>query len=390
MNVPVLMYHTINNNPKGIYNSWLVTRLGIFEDQLKYLKKNNYHTVTLRELYDFKNNNKNLPPKSIVLTFDDGYLDNWVFVYPLLKRYNFNATIFVNPDFILENQKKRKTLIDIDYNFKRIWELNSVGYLNWEEVKILDKTGIVNIQSHSLTHTWYFSSENIIDFLMPWNEKKYYWFFWNVASKSDRINWMNKPNFNEMLSGYYGHPIFEYSRSLSSKRFIPNEKYVTAFLKFYKKNKSMLNKKNYKKQFLDFEKNITQPKGIFESEKDEINRYKEELVFSKRILEKGLGKKVDFLCWPGGGKNTKSIDIALNSAKYKAYTQNEKQKAGYNSNIKNDKSNRFYRCSNGHGDNRLLSLLTFKFILDFHANKSYIKKLLPVYHEYLKIKGAIT
>ena len=38
--------------------------------------------------------------KDIVLTFDDGYLDNWVFAYPLLEKYNLRGTIFVNPEFV--------------------------------------------------------------------------------------------------------------------------------------------------------------------------------------------------------------------------------------------------------------------------------------------------
>ena len=52
---------------------------------------------------------KNIPEKSIVLTFDDGYADIWIYAYPLLKKYGMCGTVFINPDFV--DREKYKTKI---------------------------------------------------------------------------------------------------------------------------------------------------------------------------------------------------------------------------------------------------------------------------------------
>lgn len=92
--IPVLMYHSISNK-KG--NEIQLSK-DLFEAQLKFLKDNNYTTLSLDELYDFIIFNKPIPKKSVMITFDDGYVDNYSNAYPLLKKYNFRASIFVITD----------------------------------------------------------------------------------------------------------------------------------------------------------------------------------------------------------------------------------------------------------------------------------------------------
>lgn len=92
--VPVLMYHSISNK-KG--NEIQLSK-DLFESQMKFLKDKNYTTLSLDELYDFLIFNKPIPKKSVVITFDDGYVDNYLNAYPILKKYNFRATIFVITD----------------------------------------------------------------------------------------------------------------------------------------------------------------------------------------------------------------------------------------------------------------------------------------------------
>ncbi|MBZ9606738.1 polysaccharide deacetylase family protein [Clostridium estertheticum] len=89
--VPVLMYHSID------YEKDNPIRLPVkrFDEQLKYLKDNGYYTITLTDLYDYLIKDIPIPEKSVVLTFDDGYEDNYTEMFPVLKKYNFKATIFV-------------------------------------------------------------------------------------------------------------------------------------------------------------------------------------------------------------------------------------------------------------------------------------------------------
>ncbi|MBM7870645.1 peptidoglycan/xylan/chitin deacetylase (PgdA/CDA1 family) [Clostridium pascui] len=92
--IPVLMYHSISNRT----GNEIQLSKNLFEAQMKLLKDKNYTTLSLDELYDFINYNKPIPKKSVVLTFDDGYVDNYLNAYPILKKYNFRATIFVITD----------------------------------------------------------------------------------------------------------------------------------------------------------------------------------------------------------------------------------------------------------------------------------------------------
>jgi peptidoglycan/xylan/chitin deacetylase (PgdA/CDA1 family) len=71
----------------------------IFEKQIKILKKK-FNIITLSTLNSLVGNNNKLPPGSIVLTIDDGHADFYHFAYPLLKRYNVPATLFIATDFV--------------------------------------------------------------------------------------------------------------------------------------------------------------------------------------------------------------------------------------------------------------------------------------------------
>ncbi|WP_322906654.1 polysaccharide deacetylase family protein [Paenibacillus campi] len=94
--VAVLMYHYIvpakdNTEPKN--NS--IIDLEAFEKDMKYLHDNHYHTATLQELEKFVNGQASLPENTVVLSFDDGYQNNMIYAYPIMKKYGFHATMFV-------------------------------------------------------------------------------------------------------------------------------------------------------------------------------------------------------------------------------------------------------------------------------------------------------
>ena len=88
--VPVLYYHSVSPNAD---NEVTITP-EMLEKQLTYINDNNYTTITMKELYDYLKNNKPIPEKSIVITFDDGYMNNYTEAFPILKALNMKATIF--------------------------------------------------------------------------------------------------------------------------------------------------------------------------------------------------------------------------------------------------------------------------------------------------------
>ena len=120
----VLNYHQIENssNPLAISPA-------NFEAQMKFLVDSGCISITPDELYAGINGDITLPPKPVLITFDDGYIDNYTNAFPILKKYNLRATIFIIPSF------------------------TSVypGYMTWEQLKEMEASGIT-IESHTLTH----------------------------------------------------------------------------------------------------------------------------------------------------------------------------------------------------------------------------------------------
>lgn len=340
--VPVFMYHSVgipNNNWKW---NFLTTPYQDFEQQLKYLKKNDFSTIDLEQLYNHIHNDIPIPKKSIVLTFDDGYLDNYIFAYPLLKKYGFKGIIFINPEFIDPRKIVRKRF---DENPK-INSRDSIGFLSWEEMKIMEANNVMDIQSHAMTHTWYPKSEEIIDFRNP--DDNYWWMTWNE-------NEAKKPflQIDDLSLVELGTPVYSHEKSLMVHRFFPNKNLKSHLLKFVELNgqEKFFNKSNYKTILFDevrkFYERTNQEKGFFETEDQRLGRIKNELFESKLIIEKNLDKKVEFLCWPGGSGTAEGQRIA-ESLGYKMTTAARDIRSKTRKLIKNDGkvfSNRIGRTS---------------------------------------------
>jgi peptidoglycan/xylan/chitin deacetylase (PgdA/CDA1 family) len=88
----ILEYHSVSTN--GFEDQITITKEKLIK-QFDYLKNNGYQTFWLSEIEQFEKEGKKLPPKSVVLTFDDGFDDNYFEVLPLLKEYNFKAVCFL-------------------------------------------------------------------------------------------------------------------------------------------------------------------------------------------------------------------------------------------------------------------------------------------------------
>ena len=122
--VPVLNYHRIDS---GIRHS-LVVPPEEFKKQMQYLHNEGYHSITLDELYDYVTKGTELPDKPVLITFDDGYIDNYQHAMPILKEYNMKATLFMISGSVGENR-----------------------FVALEQLKEMQANGI-DIQSHTVNH----------------------------------------------------------------------------------------------------------------------------------------------------------------------------------------------------------------------------------------------
>lgn len=117
--VAVLCYHNLAtaeekaNFPEE--SDWVID-VQNFEEQLKYLSKHNYKTLTMDEFYEWKQGKIDLPNKSVLITFDDGFLSNYHYAFPLLKKYNMNATVFLIGEYV-------------DYATQEEWDGNIKTYI---------------------------------------------------------------------------------------------------------------------------------------------------------------------------------------------------------------------------------------------------------------------
>jgi peptidoglycan/xylan/chitin deacetylase (PgdA/CDA1 family) len=94
--VPVLTYHNFSRKKAAK----MIVPEARFEAQMRYLKENGYRTITLDELCDFIEFKDTIPPKSVVITVDDGWRPFYEIAYPILKKYGFKATLFLYTDFV--------------------------------------------------------------------------------------------------------------------------------------------------------------------------------------------------------------------------------------------------------------------------------------------------
>jgi len=94
--VPVLTYHRFSKDK----SSGMVISETMFEEQMSFLKNNGYSVIALDRLLEFLDYKAQIPEKSVVLTFDDGWRSFYDIAYPILQKLRFPAALFIYPDFI--------------------------------------------------------------------------------------------------------------------------------------------------------------------------------------------------------------------------------------------------------------------------------------------------
>ena len=319
--VPAVMCHSVGLDTSNWIYKHLSEPLDCFEAKIRTLRQSGYEFIFWSDLYDHMAGLKKLKSRSVMLTFDDGYLDNWVYVYPLLKKYDAKATIFVNPEFVDPDAIVRAT----SESRRNILPTEAAGFLSWEEMRKMEASGLIDIQSHSLTHTWHFSGDKVIDFYHP--GAPYPWLGWNA--RVDR-----KPYYmSEDQSSFtpFGTPIFEHEKSLICRRFYPSENKIRKICSF------ALLPENAFWEGPDFCNRLMKEwhrlkdddcPGHFESETEYRQRVINELKESKRVISEHLNKQVDFICWPGGGYNHTLLEIAKEVG-YKAWTLSSKDQSHF-------------------------------------------------------------
>jgi peptidoglycan/xylan/chitin deacetylase (PgdA/CDA1 family) len=125
--VPIMMYHQVTANPDKRSDT---VSPQLFRSQMKYLKDHGFRVLTLAELVEGIKARRSFPFNSIVITFDDGYENNFTDALPILKEFNFPATVFISPDLF-----------------------GQAGYLTVEQIAALQRAGFT-LGSHGMRQAY--------------------------------------------------------------------------------------------------------------------------------------------------------------------------------------------------------------------------------------------
>ena len=123
--IPILNYHQIND----VDENMLTVSTTEFETQLAWLEGNGYQTITVSELIDYLEGKGSLPKRPVLITFDDGYIDNYQCAFPILKKHNMKACIFLISEYV------------------NLYP----NYLTWEQLAEMQASGI-EFGSHTVDH----------------------------------------------------------------------------------------------------------------------------------------------------------------------------------------------------------------------------------------------
>ncbi|BBM48713.1 polysaccharide deacetylase [Leptotrichia wadei] len=255
-----LMYHSIDSekNKGGIF-------VDEFEEHIKWIKdKKTFKMEELKGL-DYK-----LPKNSILITFDDGYKNNYTLAFPILKKYNMKATIFLNTKFIEKDE----------------------AYLNWDEIREMYESGLIDFQLHTHSHQLTVKDIEVLAFYdnesSPYFKRESYSLFFdgNYDEKKDA----------KKLNGL---PVFKLRSKISIPGYKPKKNFVEKYRSIVELQENKSEKE--KKKFLN---------RLFKEKKDEFfdkiseEQFKEtvkfEILENKKIISEKLGKVPDCLAYPWG------------------------------------------------------------------------------------------
>lgn len=140
----VLLYHSIPNELNLNDSKGISVHLELFKKQMNFLKTNNYNVISLKEGINYLKYKRTIPHKSVCITFDDGYEDNYFNACPVLQKYNFPATIFLISSY-LENPGFFKHLKDKMNNYGKSLSLIQIN-------KMKEKYKMIDFGCHSFNH----------------------------------------------------------------------------------------------------------------------------------------------------------------------------------------------------------------------------------------------
>lgn len=288
----------------------------LFEKQLQFINDNGYTTLTADELYERRidKNYKNTG-KEVVITFDDGMASVWAVAFPLLNKYEHKIISFILPGLIPEGEGVGVTIDDVASEQEKT-DLSNRDYsnqplCNWNEIKLMHDSGLVDFQSHGMNHALISTSSKIIDFIHPGYDAYHYG---NI-----HIPMYRDAEDSDTRKKVLGHPVYQHSPRLSGKAryFDPIEirQVCAAYVEERGGREFFLQpdwRHKLKKLTTDLQTESSEHSGNYETPEQMRAAILDELAISKSIIEDKLNKDVTHFCFPWFIGSAISADMSYN------------------------------------------------------------------------------
>ena len=300
-NYPAFMF---SRNPKPLQNEIPVFTFhsvepDSFEEKLAFLARNGYRTLSGEEFRAAIAGERDIPERSVLLTFDDGTATLWTVAFPLLRKYGFRAVSFIIPGCIPEQAPETPTFLD--YKKKRATihallarERGDFPLCSWQEIQEMHRSEVIDFQSHTLHHHLVCVSSQLVDFIHPAYD---FYFFANINVPVYRVN--GSMNFNRKMPS--GTPVYRAEPRMAGKpQFFDDESVRQACIEHVAKNgnEKFFARRDWRQQLTAIYQNARHH-GEFENRDDQAQTIWQDLQQAKQMIEARLpGKTVDQLCYP--------------------------------------------------------------------------------------------
>ncbi|MDR1488986.1 MAG: polysaccharide deacetylase family protein [Desulfovibrio sp.] len=298
--LPVLMYHYVND-----WAGAITVSPRRFEEHCRALAEGGWRGIGLAEAEAFLARGEALPEKSFLITFDDGFLDNYLHALPILNKYGHRAALFAVVSRIgpgearacPEDLKRGKSpdipevsmpREDADGAF-----LRRDVFLNREELRAMDADGVITPASHARGHYAVFTGPEYGGAFLPEN--------------------LSRTFFHTDLGPVFGLPDFKTGPGLLHRAFLPNPDLVQAVKALVPQDFPEMRRfagQRERAELAGIYRSFAGKMGRFESDAERAQRMRLEITGGRADLEDILGRKVTSLCWPWGKYCPEAMELA--------------------------------------------------------------------------------
>jgi peptidoglycan/xylan/chitin deacetylase (PgdA/CDA1 family) len=302
--LPVLMYHSISN-----HRHRLCTPPELFEEHCRVLAKGGWRGVHLAEAEDYFLKRRRLPGKCCLFTFDDGYLDNFVYAEPLLRRHGHHGVIFPVISLLRRAADLRPNLEDLEKDpsvkdplthlgaqtssMRNGRRVANIDFCTWRELKHMRAKGNLFPAPHSMHHARVVRSTLIKGLYFP-----------RIAG-----GFFGGPPFPVP----FGFPRFDLGHALADRAWIIDPAVFDLVRSIVPQKEpeavKFLQKPENRRAVLTAVSALPRL-GVLESEADFLGRVEKEFVQCRQIFEQEFGFTPISFCWPWGDFNPLSRQVA--------------------------------------------------------------------------------